>query len=92
MDNSYITPEQLAERWKVKVATLKQWRWNGKGPIYTKVGNCIFYWPNDIDAYEKSNRRRHTSDPPMNLYKNTQNQTAGKSPHKYLSEIKKGTR
>jgi hypothetical protein len=89
MDDSYITPEQLAERWKVKVTTLKQWRWNGKGPIYSKVGNCIFYWPHDVDAYEKSKRRRHTSDqitsPCQMKITNNNSKSLPKAPSKIFS-------
>jgi predicted site-specific integrase-resolvase len=89
MDSSYLTPKQLAKRWKVKVATLRQWRWNGKGPLYSKVGKRILYWPHDINAFEKSKRRRHTSD--LNIYSNDgfseQKQTAGKSPRKLLSAL-----
>lgn len=94
MDNSHITPEQLAERWKVKVTTLKQWRWNGKGPIYSKVGNCIFYCPYDINVYEKSKRRRHTSDHPIQSDEDNQEQyqITAKTHRRFLSiSKKKGT-
>ena len=88
MEESYLTPEQLAERWNIKITTLSQWRWNGQGPAYSKIGKCILYWPHDIKAYERSKRRRSTSDLIDQSIKATKEQ-ADKSTHNFIFVSKK---
>lgn len=34
---SYLTPEQLCERWQVTTKALEKWRLEGKPPVYLKV-------------------------------------------------------
>jgi len=60
----FFTPEQLAQRWNITTRTLSQWRWNGRGPHYAKMSRRILYRISDIEDYEKSKRRRSTSDMP----------------------------
>lgn len=47
-----ISPEALADRWKMTPVTLAQWRWIKKGPRFTKIGRQIFYRIADIIDYE----------------------------------------
>lgn len=63
-----ITPSKLAERWSVNVATLSQWRWNGKGPKYLKLGGRILYRINDINDFENRQVRENTSQVNYSLY------------------------
>ncbi len=62
MEKSFLTEPQLACRWNVKTATLKQWRWSGQGPPYSKVSRLIMYWIHDVEEYEIHKWRRSTSD------------------------------
>lgn len=32
-------------------ATLEQWRWNGKGPSFIKLGRSVRYRQSDLDAF-----------------------------------------
>jgi hypothetical protein len=34
---SYLTPEQLCERWQVSMKAIEKWRLEGKPPTYLKV-------------------------------------------------------
>ena len=38
MKEKRLTPEDLAKRWNVPLATLSQWRWNGSDLI---IGNWV---------------------------------------------------
>lgn len=66
MESTYLKPFQLAERWGVTVTTLSQWRWNGKGPCYLKMGRHVVYPIQDIEDFEQARRRRSTSEQPDN--------------------------
>ena len=59
----YMTDKELAERWSMPVATLRTWRYEGKGPTYIKLGKHVRYKPEVIEAYEEASVHRHTSDP-----------------------------
>jgi len=54
MNKNLITPAQLADRWSIGESTLGQWRWNGRGPQFLKLGKRIMYRPQDIEAFEVS--------------------------------------
>lgn len=43
--------------------TLENWRSNGRGPPYYKVGGRIVYDDAEVDAWFASKRRTSTSDP-----------------------------
>lgn len=91
MDEPHLTREQLAERWNVKVSTLNQWRWNGKGPVYFKIGKTIYYGSHDIRAFEISKRRRSTSDLPIPSPEETAEpgDTTPQNPYPFLSALTK---
>ena len=46
----------------VQVATLRRWRWAGKGPVFRKIGAAVRYERGDIDAFIQAARRSSTSD------------------------------
>ncbi len=56
-----LSPSELAARWKVTLCTLSQWRWNGNGPNYIKVGKSILYDLAVIEDYENERIRQNTS-------------------------------
>lgn len=61
MHPNLITPDILAERWNIKRSTLNQWRWNGRGPKFLKLGRQIVYRIQDVEEFENENVRRYTS-------------------------------
>lgn len=61
MQNSLLTPEELAARWGVMTITLDRWRWSGKGPRSVKIGRQIKYRAQDIEAYEEQKSRQSTT-------------------------------
>jgi predicted site-specific integrase-resolvase len=58
---SFLTPASLASRWSIAPNTLKQWRWNGRGPLYVKIGGRVLYRLADIEQFEEQKLRQHTS-------------------------------
>lgn len=61
MQPSFLTPEELAARWNMPPATLSQWRWNGRGPQYFKIGRHVLYKIEDVHLFEEGRRRSNTS-------------------------------
>lgn len=61
LEKDLISPEILADRWKMTLVTLAQWRWVKKGPRYTKIGRQIFYRIADIIDYEVTVSQRSIS-------------------------------
>ncbi len=46
-----LKTEEAAEFLQVKPATLEQWRWSGKGPLFVKLGRSVMYRKADLDAF-----------------------------------------
>jgi len=46
-----LTTKQAAEFLQIKETTLEQWRWNGRGPRYCKIGRSVRYRKADLDAF-----------------------------------------
>jgi len=53
----------LAERWLISPRTLEQWRWQGRGPRYLKVGAHVIYRLSDIEAFEAAGLHANTNGP-----------------------------
>ena len=53
----------LAERWLVSPRTLEQWRWQGRGPRYLKIGGRVIYRLEDVEAFEASSIHQNTNGP-----------------------------
>jgi hypothetical protein len=54
----YLSTQELADRWKMKVQTLAQMRYEGKGPLFKKKpgrNGTILYELSAIEQYEKDN-------------------------------------
>ncbi len=60
--NYLINEYEAAARLALKVATLRRWRWAGRGPPFFKIGNAVRYAAEDIDAFIQAARRTSTSD------------------------------
>lgn len=54
----YLTPKELALRWKGTITekTLANWRSQGDGPTYTKIGGRVMYRVVDVLKWEESRR------------------------------------
>ena len=50
-----LKPEELAHRWRISAVTLANWRSEGKGPPYIKMGQ-VLYDLVDVEKYEAKNR------------------------------------
>lgn len=54
--NVLLTPVELAQRWRMTVGALSNWRVKGKGPAFIKMGagrnTKVLYRLEDIEAYE----------------------------------------
>lgn len=46
-----LTTPQAAAYLSVKPATLEQWRWNGRGPRFAKIGRAVRYRQVDLDDF-----------------------------------------
>ena len=58
-----VNEHEVALQLGLAVATLRRWRWAGRGPRFVKIGAAVRYAPGDLAAYVDQNRRRSTSDP-----------------------------
>jgi hypothetical protein len=59
----HLDQRGLAERWRVSTRTLEQWRWQGKGPRYLKIGGRVVYRLEDVEAFEAANLHVNTIGP-----------------------------
>ena len=57
-----LTEADTAEILRLKVATLRRWRWAGCGPNFIKCCGAVRYDPADVEAFIDSQRRKSTSD------------------------------
>lgn len=46
-----LTPEDVADRLRVKVGTLAAWRWRGIGPAWIKVGGVVRYPGDKLESW-----------------------------------------
>ena len=45
------TERQVAEQLAVSIAAVRKWRLEDRGPRYYKVGACVRYRPEDVEAW-----------------------------------------
>jgi hypothetical protein len=58
-----LTQDQLATRWHLSPRTLEQWRWQGKGPKFLKIGARVLYDEAEIEAFEDAQQCQNTHGP-----------------------------
>jgi hypothetical protein len=53
-DTTILTPDELRQRYddRISLKTLANWRSNGGGPAFTKVGSRVFYRLSDVLEWE----------------------------------------
>jgi excisionase family DNA binding protein len=56
-----LTETEAAARLGLKVATLRAWRHQGRGPAFVRLGRAIRYLSTDIDEFLAANRHRQES-------------------------------
>jgi len=66
MQNLLFKPDIVSQMLCVSAATLRKWRWEGKGPKFVKIGRKVVYRQSDIDEYIQSQIRSSTSDLGLN--------------------------
>jgi hypothetical protein len=59
----HLDQKQLAERWLISPRTLEQWRWQGNGPLYLKIGGRVVYRLSDIESFELARVHANTIGP-----------------------------
>lgn len=52
----YLTIPELADRCRVEVATVRDWRYKRIGPKVTKLGGRVLFALSDVLAWERSRR------------------------------------
>ncbi len=60
--NTLLNERETARRLGLRVATLRRWRWSGKGPRFLKLCGAVRYDPADLDTFIGESRRSSTSD------------------------------
>ena len=58
-----LKEREVARFLTLEVATLRRWRWSGRGPRFLKLGGAVRYELADIEAFKEASRRASTSDP-----------------------------
>jgi hypothetical protein len=53
----HLTQVDVARRWCISPRTLERWRWLNQGPPYLKIGGRVVYRLEDIEAFEKDQRK-----------------------------------
>ena len=56
----HYTQIGLADRWQISPRTLEQWRWQGRGPLFLKIGGRVIYRLSDIEAFEAEHVHSNT--------------------------------
>ena len=53
----FITPNELAERWRVHVNSVERWRREGKPPSFYTINGKILYKLAEIEDLESAKRQ-----------------------------------
>jgi hypothetical protein len=59
----HFDQNHLAKRWLISARTLEQWRWQGRGPRFLKIGGRVVYRLSDIEAFEAARVHVNTIGP-----------------------------
>ena len=58
---TFLTPAELAVRYRIPKPTAAKWRWNGSGPAFVKFGSRVLYREADVEAWITANVRSSTA-------------------------------
>lgn len=56
MSDELKNTAQAGEHLKTEKKTLENWRSQGRGPAFVKIGSRVFYRVRDLDAFIERNR------------------------------------
>jgi len=54
MNERYLTENQVAERTRISLATLRRWRLENRGPKYRKFGSLVRYDEDELNRWEEA--------------------------------------
>jgi predicted DNA-binding transcriptional regulator AlpA len=54
-----LTATDLADQLGIPTSTLANWRYQGLGPRYLRIGRHVRYHPGDVDEWIRRQRVRH---------------------------------
>jgi hypothetical protein len=57
----HLDQNDLAKRWRISPRTLVQWRWQGRGPRYLKIGGRVVYRLPDVETFEAERLHANTT-------------------------------
>ena len=57
----HLTPKEAADRLRLTVGTLSNWRMQGAGPRFIKLGRKVLYPLAEIEAFEQRQLRSNTA-------------------------------
>lgn len=60
--DNLITPAELAERLRVSVAHLANWRYRGVGPKFVKMGKLVRYQESAVEEWLQDNTHQQTEE------------------------------
>ena len=52
-NREFLTPKELAARWRLSEQTLSNWRFEKKGPEYIKIGSKVLYPLENVTLFEE---------------------------------------
>jgi len=55
-----ISENELASRWGLAPKTLRRWRQESLGPVFSKFGSRVAYLLSEVEAFEAKTRRNAT--------------------------------
>ena len=61
IENLNLTPTETAARLRITIGTLSNWRVQGVGPKFIKVGRKVLYPLAQVAAYESGTLRQNTA-------------------------------
>lgn len=57
----FLTPAEVAKRWRIHTETLCRWRIENRGPKFMKLGSKVAYPIGEIEKYERENLFQQTT-------------------------------
>lgn len=61
MEKLNLTPQEVADRYRTTTQVLSNWRVQGKGPRFIKMGRKILYPIGEVVAFEQARLRSNTA-------------------------------
>ena len=53
--HEFLTPPEVAQRWRVSIRTLEGWRFKSIGPTFVRIGSRVLYRAAKIEAFGDQN-------------------------------------